>query len=103
MLKPCFLKLALPTAVALAAIAMSSVAKADDDEWRGRGWGEHHDRGEHRGWDHEEGWHHGWDQPRYPAYGAYQPYGYGQTCYVTRQRTYDAWGYPHWQRVRVCE
>lgn len=102
MIKHCFLTMALPAVLALGAITLSSVAKADDDHWRG-GWGEHDDWGEHLGWGREEGWHRGWNQPRYPAYGAYEPYSYGRTCYVTRQRSYDAWGYPHWQRVRVCE
>jgi hypothetical protein len=35
----------------------------------------------------------------YPAYG-YPEYG---GCYVARQRVIDAWGYPHWRRVRVCD
>jgi len=41
----------------------------------------------------------------YPGYGApvyYQPRYYGGGCYWTNRRVYDAWGYTHLQRVRVC-
>ncbi len=41
--------------------------------------------------------------PTYPAYGApAYGYGYGYGCYITHEQVYDAWGYPHWRRVRVC-
>jgi hypothetical protein len=48
------------------------------------------------------GYGYGYPAAGYPAYGyrAYNDYG---GCYLARQRVIDAWGYPHWRRVRVCE
>ena len=39
-----------------------------------------------------------------PAYGPGYGYGYGyrQPCRIETRKAYDAWGYAHWQRVRVC-
>jgi hypothetical protein len=44
-----------------------------------------------------------------PAYGYgygpgyYAPAYYAPSCYWTKQRWYDAGGYPHVRRVRVCD
>lgn len=88
----------MATAAALIGVTLfGSVARADDDD-------------DEDGWHNGGGWHHGWDQGRgnphrgwgdAPRYGAYDSYGY-QRCYVTRQRVFDDWGYPRWERVRVC-
>jgi hypothetical protein len=40
-------------------------------------------------------------RPAY-GYGYYDGGYYGGDCYWTRQRVIDAWGYPHWRRVQVC-
>ncbi|WP_406853660.1 hypothetical protein ABEG18_13945 [Alsobacter sp. KACC 23698] len=94
--------------------------------WRGGGWGY---RG--GGWGYRGGYWRGggWGAPvaaglvgglalgalAAPAYGygyGYPGYGYGYapayvggygTCYIERQRVYDAWGRMFIRRVRVCD